>query len=642
MQSGENNTRRFLKILAESSRKETFLSVIILIIRAMLPLLAVLLLRYFVDMITGAAVSGTGNGAEAEQVAQSFAGGIGSFDGGYLFAGVSLTATLLWLIAFMALALLADDLLSFAGNYVTRKQSHLVEGYISSLIHGHASRLGLKYFEDPKFHDSLERAARDISWRPGAIISEFVLLSRGVISFLAMAWILRDFGYVPLIILVVVFIPVLLVRFRNSSRLYEVRKSVTEGRRQSAYFSWLLTGEKPAREVKLFGLGEYFEKLFRRYHREAGEPELRTVKRNIVPEGFASVLKVSAFGGILVYATSRYLRSDITAGELAMYIVAFRQALVYLRDVVTGYSGLAENRLFLQDLFSFLDLRPDMKGDVQAPEPGSFSGLSAENLTFTYPGATAPALQDINFRISRGEKVAIVGPNGSGKTTLVKLLCRLYDPDSGSVRVNGSDAASIDPDSYRRLFSVVFQNFMLYYLSAGENITLGETGNSGRSAGNGTVTAGGSSETSPAATAAGSVSAAAAAAGINELLESLPEGYDTRLGHHTEGSRELSWGEWQKLAIARAIFRKSPVLILDEPSSSLDADSEYEIFSNLGKITGGRTCIFISHRLSNVRDADRIIVLDGGRVVETGTHDELMAAGGKYHSMFTRQKSMYR
>lgn len=642
MQSGENNTRRFLKILAESSRKETFLSVIILIIRAMLPLLAVLLLRYFVDMITGAAVSGTGNGAEAEQVAQSFAGGIGSFDGGYLFAGVSLTATLLWLIAFMALALLADDLLSFAGNYVTRKQSHLVEGYISSLIHGHASRLGLKYFEDPKFHDSLERAARDISWRPGAIISEFVLLSRGVISFLAMAWILRDFGYVPLIILVVVFIPVLLVRFRNSSRLYEVRKSVTEGRRQSAYFSWLLTGEKPAREVKLFGLGEYFEKLFRRYHREAGEPELRTVKRNIVPEGFASVLKVSAFGGILVYATSRYLRSDITAGELAMYIVAFRQALVYLRDVVTGYSGLAENRLFLQDLFSFLDLRPDMKGDVQAPEPGSFSGLSAENLTFTYPGATTPALQDINFRISRGEKVAIVGPNGSGKTTLVKLLCRLYDPDSGSVRVNGSDAASIDPDSYRRLFSVVFQNFMLYYLSAGENITLGETGNSGRSAGNGTVTAGGSSETSPAATAAGSVSAAAAAAGINELLESLPEGYDTRLGHHTEGSRELSWGEWQKIAIARAIFRKSPVLILDEPSSSLDADSEYEIFSNLGKITGGRTCIFISHRLSNVRDADRIIVLDGGRVVETGTHDELMAAGGKYHSMFTRQKSMYR
>lgn len=642
MQSGENSTRRFLKILAESSRKETFLSVIILIIRAMLPLLAIILLRHFVDMITGAAVSGTGNGAEAEQVAQSFAGGAGSFDGGYLFAGVSLTATLLWLIAFMALALLADDLLSFAGNYVTRKQSHLVEGYISSLIHGHASRLGLKYFEDPKFHDSLERAARDISWRPGAIISEFVLLSRGVISFLAMAWILRDFGYVPLIILVVVFIPVLLVRFRNSSRLYEVRKSVTEGRRQSAYFSWLLTGEEPAREVKLFGLGEYFEKLFRRYHRESGEPELRTVKRNIVPEGFASVLKVAAFGGILVYATSRYLRSDITAGGLAMYLVAFRQALVYLRDVVTGYSGLAENRLFLQDLFIFLDLRPDMKGDVQAPEPESFSGLSAENLTFTYPGATTPALQDINFRISRGEKVAIVGPNGSGKTTLVKLLCRLYDPDSGSVRVNGSDAASIDPDSYRRLFSVVFQNFMLYYLSAGENITLGETGNSGRSAGNGTVTAGGSSETSPAATAAGSVSAAAAAAGINELLESLPEGYDTRLGHHTEGSRELSWGEWQKLAIARAIFRKSPVLILDEPSSSLDADSEYEIFSNLGKITGGRTCIFISHRLSNVRDADRIIVLDGGRVVETGTHDELMAAGGKYHSMFTRQKSMYR
>jgi len=250
-----------------------------------------------------------------------------------------------------------------------------------------------------------------------------------------------------------------------------------------------------------------------------------------------------------------------------------------------------------------------------------FSEIRVENLTFSYPGASDPALQDITLRIGRGEKVAIVGPNGSGKTTLVKLLCRLYDPDQGCITVDGRDITAFDPASYRGLFSVVFQNFMLYYLSAGDNIRLGGHDVSSDN---------------------DAVRRAAEVTGLRELLESLPEGYDTQLGHHTEGGRELSWGEWQKIALARAVYRKSPVLILDEPASSLDADSEYEIFSDLTRITGGRTCIFISHRLSNVRDADRIIVLDRGRIAETGTHDELMAAGGRYHTMFTRQKSMYR
>ncbi len=584
---------RALRILMESSGKETVVSLMILIVRSFLPLAGVLLIRYYVERITGDTAGGE----------------------------LPMFSAVTGLIAAMAVTLLADDWLASAGYFFARKQSVRVEGHISSLIHGHASGIGLKFFEDPAFHDGLSRAARDISWRPAAMVTDMILLVRGVISFIAMGYILRMFGIIPLVVLVLLFLPLLWIRYRNSSRIYMARKSVTELTRQAAYFSWLLTGEKPAREVKLFGLGEYFENLFRRNFEDSKAPELEAVRKNTLLESASSLVKVAAFAGILVYATGAFMRSEITAGELAMYLVAFRQAMVYLRDAVSGYSGLAENRLFLQDLFGFLDLKGDMPDGEKGPDPGTFSEITVEKMTFTYPGASGPALRDISLKITRGEKVAVVGPNGSGKTTLVKLLCRLYDPDGGRILLNGRNITSIDPDAYRKLFSVVFQNFMLYYLSAGDNIRLGS--------------AEGKEETER-------VISAASMTGLHELLSSLPEGYDTLLGHHTEGGRELSWGEWQKIAIARALYREAPVLILDEPSSSLDADSEYEIFSDLGMITAGRTCIFISHRLSNVKDADRIIVLHKGCIAESGTHDELMAAKGSYYSMFTRQKSMYR
>lgn len=609
MQSRQEIITRTVRLLADSARKETALSIIILTVRSLLPLVALFLIRYFVDTLTGAGgeTAGSSPGSWPASVPGSWP--------------ASVPASVTGLILALALTLLLDDLLSYAGNYISRRHSYLIEGHISSLIHNHASGLGLRFFEDPVFHDRLARAAGDISWRPAAIITDSVLLLRGVISFIAVGYVLRTFGLIPLAVLTLVFIPVLWIRSRNSARLYRARKQTTEETRQAGYFSWLLTGEKPAREVRLFDLGGYFERLFRRHFRASKEPAIDAVKKNAIAEGGAAVVRIAAFAGVLVYVTAAYMRSDITAGELAMYVVAFRQVFVSLRDAVTGYSGLAENRMFLQDLFQFLDLKNDMAGDEAAPDPESFSEITVEKMTFTYPGAPVATLRGIDLKIRRGEKVAVVGPNGSGKTTLVKLLCRLYDPDSGQITVNGRNIETIDPARYRKLFSVVFQNFMLYYLSAGDNIRLGEAGGEADEA---------------------RVRSAAALVGMDELLMSLPEGYDTLLGHHTEGGRELSWGEWQKIAIARAVYRESPVLILDEPSSSLDADSEYEIFSDLGRITGERTCIFISHRLSNVRDADRIIVLDEGRIAESGTHDDLMASGGRYFSMFTRQKSMYR
>ena len=621
---------RSLGMLMKSSGKETAFSLVILTVRSFLPLVGVLLIRYYVDRITGITAGGE----------------------------LPVLSAVTGLIAAMAATLLADDLLANAGSYFTRKQSVRVEGHISSLIHRHAAGMGLRFFEDPAFHDGMSRAARDISWRPAAMVADMILLARGVISFIAMGYVLRTFGIIPLAVLALLFLPLLWIRYRNSSRLYRARRSVTPLTRQAAYFSWLLTGEKPAREVKLFGLGNYFERLFRSNFDGSKAPELEAVRKNTLLESAASLVKVAAFAGILVYASGAFVRSEITAGELAMYLVAFRQALVYLRDAVSGYAGLAENRLFLHDLFNFLDMKGDMGGDAMPPESSDFSEIVAENVTFTYPGAKEPAVAGVNLKISSGEKIAVVGPNGSGKTTLVKLLCRLYDPDGGRILLNGRDITTLDPAGYRRLFSVVFQNFMLYFLTAGENIRLSSDArrfdeglSSSGSGGDDSIR----DESFRRADGRGNdsirdesrrddqrVRGAAARAGIASLLESMPEGYDTMLGHHTEGGREMSWGEWQKIAIARALYRKAPVLILDEPSSSLDADSEYEIFSDLGRITDGRSCIFISHRLSNVREADRIIVLDRGRIAESGTHDELMAARGRYHEMYSRQKSMYR
>ncbi|MCI0522922.1 MAG: ABC transporter ATP-binding protein/permease, partial [Bacteroidales bacterium] len=389
---------RALKILFNSSGSQTVNSALILVARSVIPLAAILLIRHYVDSIVGA--GGEGLSSNLQPVTG--------------------------LIAALALTFLADDLLQISGHYISKRQGYLIEKHIAALIHAHAVRMGLRFFEDPVFHDRLSRAARDVSWRPAAILSDLILSVRGILSFAAMCFILRSFGITALAGLVVISLPVLLIRLRNSERLYEVKKSVTGHSRQAAYFSWLLTGEKPAREVRLFSLGKFFEKNFGNSFAASKEPELKVVRTNTIYEGLASFIKILAFAGFLIYATIRYFDSGISAGEMAMYLIAFRQAIVYLRDAVSGLSGVAENRLFLKDLFLFLDMESDMPVNRNGSVIRSFSELETAHLTFTYPGARHAAIRDVSLRIRKGERVAIVGPNGSGKTTLVKLLCRLY------------------------------------------------------------------------------------------------------------------------------------------------------------------------------------------------------------------------
>jgi len=304
-----------------------------------------------------------------------------------------------------------------------------------------------------------------------------------------------------------------------------------------------------------------------------------------------------------------------------MFLLAFRQGMIYIKDLFSSVAGLYEDSLFIGDTFEFLNLKENITAaePMIVPHPLK-KKIVVDNLSFSYPGNNFKTISNVSFEIKKGEIIALVGPNGAGKSTLVRLLSRLYDCDSGKIKYDDTDIRNIDPEEYRKHFSVVFQDFMLYNLTAGENIRMGNI-----------------DEKNPESR----IKASAETTGINDLIDNLQNGYETVIGNLFDDSRELSWGEWQKIALARALFRDAPVLILDEPSSALDADTEYEIFSRFREIVKGRTSILISHRFTNVSLADRIIVLNKGEVAETGTHDELMEKGGIYYTMFTKQSSRF-
>jgi ATP-binding cassette subfamily B protein len=306
---------------------------------------------------------------------------------------------------------------------------------------------------------------------------------------------------------------------------------------------------------------------------------------------------------------------------MAMFLLAFRQGMVYLKLLFASLTGLYEDSLFIGDTFEFLNLTERMTAQEPAVAPSPLSkNITAENISFTYPGNDTKTINNISFEIKKGEVIALVGPNGAGKSTLARLICRLYDPDNGVVKYDNIDIRNFDPEEYRKQFSVIFQDFMLYNLTAGENIRMGNI-----------------DEKNPAQR----IKSSATTSGIDKAISSLPNGYDTVIGNLFDDSRELSWGEWQKIALARALFRDAPVLILDEPSSALDADAEHEIFSKFREIVKGRTSVLISHRFTNVTLADRIIVLEKGEIKESGTHEELMKRGGTYHAMYSKQSSRF-
>jgi len=585
--------RDSLQLVWRSSPGWTAANVMVSVLRSFFPLSMVWLLKLLVDNISLAASKGTGEGS----------------------------GSIIYMILAIALLYFLDEASSDLCNYIRKKQAVDLESYMYGLLHSKSVRLDLINFERPEYFDCLARATREAPWRPNIILNNLVALLQGLLSLLLMAGLILTLKWTIVVLLILANIPGVLLRLYYAGVLYRVQKEQTPEARKSAYFNWLLTGDRPSREIRLFGLGDYFTALFRKSFGRQKEEEINIIRKRTLIELASILFKSAAFFITLWYIASQTISRTLSIGQMAMFIVAFRQGMMYLRDLFSSVAGLYEDSLFIEDTFEFLNLEEK----IRAIEPISTvdqlkRSLVADKLSFTYPGNREKTIDSVSFRINKGEVVAIVGPNGAGKSTLVRLLCRLYDPESGAVMYDDQNIQHYDPGEYKKMFSVVFQDFMLYNLAAGENIRIGNIEEE---------------------TEQSRIIAAASAAGIDGLISGLPDGYGTPIGNLFSDSRELSWGEWQKLAIARALYRDAPILILDEPSSSLDADTEFEIFSRFREIVQGRTSILISHRFTNVSLADRIIVLDRGAVVETGTHYELLEQRGIYYKMFTKQSSRF-
>ena len=582
-----------LKLVWKSTPGWTFTNIVISVLRSIFPLLLIWLLKVVVDDITKAATA----------------------------VPSATDINILWPVIAVVIVWFLDEASSDFSSYVRKKQSLKLESYMYGLLHSKAIKLDLINFERPEYFDCLSRASREAPWRPNNILNNLVSLLRGLLSLLLMAGLILALHWTLAVLLIVANIPGIWLRLHYAGILYNFQRQQTPEARKSAYFNWLLTGDRPSREVRLFGLGNYFKELFKKSFLKQKEEEINIIRRRTLIELISNLFKASALLITLLFIARQTIGGKLSLGQMAMFLLAFRQGMIYIKDLFGSLTGLYEDGLFIGDTFEFLNLKENITAaePVISPPPLK-KKIVVDNLSFTYPGNNTRTINNVSFEIKKGEIIALVGPNGAGKSTLVRLLCRLYDPDSGNVRYDDNDIRNIDPEDYRKQFSVVFQDFMLYNLTAGENIRLGNI-----------------DEKSP----AGRLKSSAETSGVHELINNLPDGYDTVIGNLFDDSRELSWGEWQKIALARALFRDAPVLILDEPSGALDADTEYDIFSRFREIVKGRTSILISHRFTNVSLADRIIVLDKGEIAETGTHDELMKRGGKYFTMFSKQSSRF-
>jgi ATP-binding cassette subfamily B protein len=486
-----------------------------------------------------------------------------------------------------------------------------------------ASKVDLGHFDNSDWHDRLARAKRDVSWRPGDLTWSVLGLSGNIVTIVLMAGLLASLHWVLVVLALAAALLSLALERRVTAKLYAFFYKETPEEREREYLGDLLVQPRTTKEIRAYVLADY---LLSR-HRERSE-ELYRLREQMYRSGtrismLTGFVTGTALALAYLFVAIEGINGGISPGGVVLVIGAFTSVSATLGNISSTFVAVDQHTTFLEDYFSFLSIERLVPVAQPAREvPRSLeAGIEFDRVTYTYPGGSEPALKELNLHIRGGELIALVGENGAGKSTLVKLLLRFYDPDSGAIRIGGADLRELDPEELRSRIGVLFQDYASYELSVRENVQMGRPGRIADDQ---------------------RVLAALEDARSDWLLKKMPKGLDAKVGRLFEGGHDLSGGEWQRLALARIMYRDADVWILDEPTSSLDPEAEAAIFAELKQILKGRIGIVISHRFSTVRIADRIAVIVDGKVAELGTHDELLRANGRYARLFELQAVGYR
>jgi ATP-binding cassette subfamily B protein len=492
---------------------------------------------------------------------------------------------------------------------------------ITSDILTHAAELDVACFEDPHVREIIDRAQQDAAGHFSKFVQDTLVASTNVVQTVSLIGILMSIE--PLIVLVLgpFAFPYLLFQWRLAKKHYSTEHFRATKRRWTSYFASRLMSQQSVAEVKLLDLAPLLIEKFRSLMAEFRDQDRKTYLRSFAGGSVFAVLTTVAFYAIFTWIVMRALRGALTIGDLAIFAGVTSRLRTTLEKAILAISSAMEQTLHISNLIQFLAVRPHIAVSAGAVPSTTRGEIELKNVSFTYPGSRDPALSGVSLHINPGETVALVGENGAGKTTLVKLIARLYDPDDGSITLEGLDLRELSLVYLQSQISFVFQGFGRYEATAADNIAYGDWR---RMLYNREL-----------------VERIALLADVHDMIKDMPQGYDTMLGRMF-GEYDLSGGQWQKIAVARAFARDASLLILDEPTSNLDVRAEYELFCRFRDLTRGRTTILISHRFSTVSMADRIIVMERGRIVESGTHHDLLAQAGTYASLYNlhqRQRS---
>lgn len=570
-----------LKYIWSSSPKWTLLNSLFVLIRGVLPLLLLFLVKVLVD--------------EIQSVAQ-------------LPAAERSFERLIWVLVFAGVVFLVNALSASLSVLIRQQQSYMITDFFDNLVHEKTSKLEYGYFEHPDYQNTFYRALNEASFRPSRVFYGVLGVIQNQITLLSMALVLFMVHWSVFIVLLAITLPIAAIRLRHSIRLFNFRKENTVLERQVSYYNRLLTAPDFAKELRVFNLSKLFRQRFDDKKKRWRKTQFGMLKSKTKQEVFVQLLGSILF--FFVYGLIAYQAfvGTISIGGVVLYFMAMQRGYSYLQELLSRISELYEDSLFLDNLFEFINLKEvptvDDTDSLKVPFPAPLrKGVEFKDVGFHYPSNNRWILRNVNFSVKAGETVALVGANGTGKSTLMKLLCSLYNPQEGTITVDGIPLSNMRNEDKVTNISVIFQDFILYNVTARENIWFGNT--KGDVFGDG-------------------IEKAASDAGIDKVISGFEKGYDTTLGTLFEGSEQMSPGQWQRVALARSFYNNSQIILLDEPTSSLDAFSEAKLLGYIRSITSGRTAIIISHRLSTIKMADRIVVLEGMKVVESGTYDELI------------------